>query len=60
MADDRQFWLEMRRGLLMQLEAIEKWHLPDKHAETLEAREWLQAKREERIAERQRATMAPT
>lgn len=57
---DRQFWLEQRRGLLMQLEAIEKKHLPDKHAETVAAREWLAARREERVAARQAGILAPT
>jgi len=44
----REFWIGMRRGLLVQLEAIEKEHLPDKHAESLAARRWLEETRQQR------------
>lgn len=47
--DERAFWLEMRRGLLKQLEAIEKHHLPDKYEETLAARRWSEESRSQRV-----------
>ena len=39
---ERDFWLEMRRGLLQQVEAIERAHLPDKHEETQRAKRLLE------------------
>lgn len=44
-AAEREFWLEMRRGLLKQLEAIEKHHLPDKYEDTQLMRRLLEAER---------------
>jgi len=48
-ANDRAYYLELRRGLLKQLEAVERFHLPDKWEETLAARKWLEETRSQRI-----------
>lgn len=40
--DEREFWLMMRSGLLKQVEAIEKTHLPDKWREREDFRRWLE------------------
>ena len=45
----REFYLDQRRGLLMQIASIEKTWLPDKYAETLAARRWLEETRSQRI-----------
>lgn len=44
-AAEREFWLEFRRGLLKQLEAVEKAHLPDKYEEAQLARRLLEVER---------------
>jgi hypothetical protein len=44
-AAEREFWLQIRRGLLTQLEAVEKTHLPDKYEDTQLARRLLEAER---------------
>lgn len=44
---DRQFWIDMRRGLLMLVDGIEKRYLVDKREESAAAREWLKARRTE-------------
>jgi hypothetical protein len=46
--EERAYYLELRRGLLKQLEAIERFHLPEKYAETLAARKWLEETRQQR------------
>jgi hypothetical protein len=47
--EERQFWLEMRRGLLKQVQAIEKAHLPDKYEETQLARRLVEAERRKAV-----------
>lgn len=46
---EREFWLQKRHALIIELDAIEERYLPDKRAETLAAREWLKAKKRNRI-----------
>lgn len=57
MTDDseRRFWLEKRHALIIELDAIEERYLPDKRAETLAAREWLKARKRERVESTQRS-----
>lgn len=47
--DDREFWLQKRHALIIELDAIEERYLPDKRAETLAAREWLKAQKRNRV-----------
>lgn len=42
-AAEREFWMGMRYGLLKQLEAIEKTHLPEKWQERVAFKKWLEA-----------------
>lgn len=46
---DREFWLQKRHALIIELDAIEERYLPDKRAETLAAREWLKAQKRNRV-----------
>lgn len=46
---EREFWLMQRSGLLKQIEAIEKIHLPEKWAEREAYRSWQEAQRRKRV-----------
>ena len=42
-ADDKGFWLLIRQALLMAVDAVERFKLPDLHPTTAEIRAWYKS-----------------